>query len=234
LSNDALAVVAHEMKTPLTSVRMFVDTLLERRYRGGADQADEYLRLIAQENERLERLVEGFLTLSRLERNHGRALALAPTRAEEVVKAARDRLRLRLESDGCRFHAQVAPDLPPFPADADALAAVLVNLLDNAFKYSGEDKRISLRVFEQGESIVFEVSDNGQGIARDEQDKIFQRFYQSDRRLARSHEGSGLGLSIVQSIVRAHGGSVSVESEPGRGSTFAVSLPKAERMKDEG
>jgi signal transduction histidine kinase len=224
LSNDALAVVSHEMKTPLASVRMFVETLLERRCADPA-QAEEYLRLIAQENRRLERLVEGFLTLSRLDGSHGRPLSMKPTHAEDVAGEAQERLALRLEAPGCHFRAEIAPDLPPFPADAEALTAVLVNLLDNALKYSGDDKRIDLRAFARHGHVVFTVSDNGPGIARDEQEKIFQRFYQSDRRLDRSHEGCGLGLSIVQSIVRAHGGAVSVESAPGRGSAFTVRLP---------
>ncbi len=235
LSNDALAVVSHEMKTPLASTRLLIETLLERRYRGGEQAADEYLQLIAHENARLERMVESFQTLSRLERpRDGRPrLTLETVRAGEIVELARERLLPRLEAAGCDFRVEVAAGVPPFSADRDALAAVLVNLLDNALKYSGDEKHIVLRAGTRGDKVVFEVVDNGVGIDRDEQGRIFERFYQSDRRLSRAHEGCGLGLSIVRSVVKAHGGTVSVTSAPGAGSTFTVRLPAGER-KDEG
>ena len=227
LSNDALAVVSHEMKTPLASVRMLIETLLERRYRGGEKAADEYLELIARENARLERMVESFQTLSRLERpRNGRPrLALDTVRLEEVITLARDRLRPRLEAEECDFRVEIEPGAPPFQADGDALAAVLVNLLDNALKYSGDEKRIVLRAGVRNGQAVFEVGDNGAGIEPDEQNRIFERFYQSDRRLSRTHEGCGLGLSIVRSVVKAHGGAVAVTSVPGAGSTFTVRIP---------
>ena len=234
LGNDALAVVSHEMKTPLASTRLFIETLLDRRYHGGAEQADDYLRLIAEENARLERLVESFQTVSRLEggRRQRRAMQARrePVRAEEIVAAARARLRARLEAPGCDFRTEVEPGLPPFPAERETLTAALVNLLDNAWKYTGADKRILLRArrLEEGRDrswVLFEVADNGVGIEPDEQARVFERFYQSDARLSRVHEGVGLGLSIVRSVVRAHGGTVSVQSTPGQGSTFTLKLP---------
>ncbi len=236
LSNDALAVVSHEMKTPLASTRLLIETLLQRRYRGGEAAADEYLQLIAHENTRLERMIEGFQMLSRLERpRDGRPrLTLETVRAGEIVELARERLRPRLEAAGCDFRVEVDPAAPSFRADRDALAAVLVNLLDNALKYSGDEKRIVLRARGENGKVIFEVSDNGEGIDPEEQGRIFERFYQSDRRLSRTHEGCGLGLSIVRSVVKAHGGTVSVASTPGVGSTFTVRLPVEERMKDEG
>ena len=238
LSNDALAMVSHEMKTPLSSVRLLIETLLDRRYCGGPEAADEYLRLIAGENARLERLVDSFQTLSRLESSRaGRTrLNLEPVRAGEIAGEARERLAARLEAAGSDFRLEGDLDAPPFPADRAALTAVLVNLLDNALKYSGDEKRIVLRTRDAPDRVTFEVSDNGAGIAPEEQSRIFERFYQSDHRLARRHEGCGLGLNIVRSAVKAHGGSVSVQSVLGKGSTFTVCVPKAEgrRQKAEG
>ena len=232
LGNDALAVVSHEMKTPLASTRLFIETLLDRRYRG-PEQAEEYLRLIAEENARLERLVESFQTAARLgDGRRQRQAWLArrePVRAEEIVRAARARMQARLESPGCECRVEIEENLPPFPADREALTAALVNLLDNAWKYTGADKRLGLRVRRAQERgagwVLFEVSDNGIGIGPGEQRRIFERFYQSDARLSRAHEGVGLGLSIVRSVVRAHGGTVSVQSAPGQGSTFTFKLP---------
>lgn len=225
LSNDALAVVSHEMKTPLASVRMFVETLLDRRYAGGPAQADQYLRLIAQENRRMERLIEGIAMLSRIERGGGRVLAPEIVEVADVAAAARSQLQARLNA--VDFAANLAEGLPPLKGDADALTAVLVNLLDNALKYSGPEPVIRLNVSASGADVLFEVSDRGPGISPREQDKIFERFYQVDQRLARGQEGLGLGLSIVRSIARAHGGEVGVKSAPGEGSTFIVRLPKA-------
>ena len=232
LGNDALAVVSHEMKTPLASTRLFIETLLDRRYHG-TGQADEYLRLIAEENARLERLVESFQLAARLGggRRQRRAWLARrePVRAEEIAAAACTRMRARLESSGCEFRVEIEENLPPFPADRETLTAALVNLLDNAWKYTGADKRVGLRVWRTREGasgrVVFEVSDNGVGIDPGEQRRIFERFYQSDTRLSRVHEGVGLGLSIVRSVVRAHGGTVSVQSVPGQGSTFTLKFP---------
>ena len=235
LSNDALAVVSHEMKTPLASTRLLIETLLQRRYRGGEAAADEYLQLIAHENQRLERMVEGFQTLSRLERpRDGRPrLNLETVHAGEIVELARDRLLPRLEAENCDFRVEIDRDAPPFRADRDALAAVLVNLLDNALKYSGDEKHVVLRAGRENSAAIFEVSDRGVGIDREEQSRIFERFYQSDRRLSRATEGCGLGLSIVRSVVKAHGGTVSVTSKPGVGSTFTVRIPTGPISKPE-
>jgi signal transduction histidine kinase len=115
-------------------------------------------------------------------------------------------------------------------ADADGLGAALVNLLENALKYTADEKRISVRASSDGGSFVrFDVTDNGIGIPAREQRRIFRRFYRVDQRLSRETAGVGLGLSIVELIVRAHGGSVSVHSEPGAGSTFSLHVPCAPR-----
>ena len=122
-----------------------------------------------------------------------------------------------------------APDLPPISADADAMVTALVNLLDNACKYTDGDKRIALRASCDRGQVRFEVSDNGIGLSRAACKKVFQRFYQVDRELSRSRGGCGLGLCIVEFIVQGHGGSVNVRSQPGQGSTFSVVLPRLPR-----
>jgi signal transduction histidine kinase len=222
LKTDLVAAVSHELRTPLASVRLLVETLLEDERPEGKTR--EYLEMIARENLRLSRLIGNFLTFSRLERNL-RKFDIRATEPERVVEAAVASAQDRLQSPDCHFAVEVSPGLPPVRADADALVTVLLNLLDNAYKYSPGEKRIVLRAACEDGHVVFAVKDQGIGIAPREQKRIFRRFYQVDRRLARESGGVGLGLSIVEFIVRAHGGSVQVESQPGKGSTFSVVMP---------
>jgi len=225
LKNDFIATVTHELKTPLASIRMFAETLREGRYEDQS-QARRYLDLLVKENERLSRLIDNFLSFSRMERDR-RAFEMDELRPQEIAREAADVMSERFRAAGCDFEADIEPGLPTVRGDRDALVTVLLNLLDNAFKYTGEDKRIALRARAADGQVCFEVEDNGIGMSRREVRKAFDRFYQADSRLSRRAEGCGLGLSIVRFIVDAHGGTVDVESQPGKGSTFTVRLPAA-------
>lgn len=223
LKNDLIATVSHELKTPLASMRMLVDTLLEGRTRD-QQQVREYLQLIAKENQRLSRLIDNFLTFSRMERNK-RAFHFAMCSIQDIVTDTIDAVRDRFAAPGCRLEVEVAGDLPGVLADRDALVTVLLNLLDNAHKYTADAKCVRVRAWAESGQIVLEVTDNGIGIPRRAQGRIFDRFFQVDQSLSRKAGGCGLGLSIVQFIVAAHGGTVSVSSEVDKGSRFAVRLP---------
>jgi signal transduction histidine kinase len=225
LRNDLVANVTHELKTPLAAMRLLVDTLLNAPVLHEAT-AREYLQLIAQENLRLSRLIDNFLAFSRMERNK-QAFDFSPAAPKDIVDSAAAAVRERFHPPECRFEAEAAPDLPRITADPGAMVTALVNLLDNAYKYSGEHKEIRLRAAAENGHVTFAVQDNGIGVPPREQRRIFRRFYQVDQRLARTGGGCGLGLSIVEFIVHAHHGQVRVESEPGRGSTFIISLPTA-------
>ncbi len=223
LKNDLIATVSHELKTPLASMRVLVDTLLEGRYQD-QQQARDYFGLISKENERLSRLIDNFLTFSRMERNK-KAFDLAELDTGEVVTAAVDSVSDRFDKADCQLDVNIATDLPKISGDRDALITVLLNLLDNAYKYSQDDKRIGVRAYSAEANVCLEVKDNGIGLSRRAIKKIFNRFYQVDQSLARKAGGCGLGLSIVKFIVDAHGGSIDVVSQPERGSTFTVKLP---------
>jgi signal transduction histidine kinase len=223
LRTDLVANVTHELKTPLSSMRLLVDTLLNSQPLH-EQTAREYLQLIAQENLRLSRLIDNFLTFSRMERNKY-AFGFKEVPAMAIVEGAITAVRERFNAPGCQFETQIAPDLPSVVADADALVTAVVNLLDNAYKYSGEEKQITLSASAENGSVFFAVKDNGIGLSPRDTKRIFKRFFQVDQRLSRSGGGCGLGLSIVKFIVTAHHGSVRVESQPGRGSTFIISLP---------
>jgi signal transduction histidine kinase len=204
-------------------MRVLVETLLDSETLD-EQQTREYLQLIARENERLGRLIQNFLTYSRLERRkHIFHFSLLPPR--QIIDAAIASVHGRLDAPGCRLEVQIEDHLPPVLADSDALTTALVNLLDNACKYSEEVRHIVVRVRANNGSVLFSVTDNGVGIPPRQRSKIFRPFYQVDQRLSRGGAGCGLGLSIVQFITAAHHGRVSVESQPGRGSTFTIALP---------
>jgi signal transduction histidine kinase len=227
LRNDLIATVSHELKTPLSSIRALIDTLLEGRDHD-QQQHREYLQLAAKENERLSRLIDNFLAFSRMERGK-RTFDFSEVEVEEVVTAAVDAVREKFQAPGTRLDVDVDAGLPKITGDAGALVTVLVDLLDNAHKYTGDEKQVTLRAYADGGKVCLEVEDNGVGLSRRAAKRVFDRFYQVDQRLARRAGGCGLGLSIVQFIVTAHGGSVGVSSQPGRGSTFTVTLPALER-----
>jgi len=223
LKNDFIATVSHELKTPLASMRVLVDTLLEGRYRD-QQQAEEYLRLTARENERLSRLIDNFLTFSRMERNK-KAFDIEQTSAAEIAEAAVEAVQTKFNNENCKFTVTIDDNLPFIMADKDAMITVLVNLLDNAYKYTCDDKLLELKVFSENGFVCFSVKDNGVGMTRRQMKKVFGRFYQADSTLARRTGGTGLGLSIVKFVVDAHKGRITIESKPDKGSEFTVKLP---------
>ncbi len=181
---------------------------------------------MAKENARLSRLIDNFLTYSRMER-HKQAFTPREIVPADVVAAAVEAVGERFRQPGCRLEVRVQSGLPSIVADADALTAALVNLLDNAYKYTAADKQISLRAHADGRWLSFDVTDNGIGLSRAACRRVFERFFQVDRELSRSRGGCGLGLSIVEFIAKEHGGRATVRSQPGQGSTFTIALPYA-------
>jgi signal transduction histidine kinase len=224
LKTDLVAAVSHELRTPLTSMRVLVDGLLADAV-PDPGKTREYLGMMATENARLSRLIENFLTFSRLERNRHQ-FVFAAVSPVTVVAAAIDAVRERVPV-ACDIQVEIEPGLPPVQADADAIVTALVNLLDNALKYTPPDKRIAVRASRDAGMIMFVVRDNGIGIPLREHRRIFRRFYRVDPRLSGETTGVGLGLSIVDLIVRAHGGTITVRSASGSGSAFSMRLPCA-------
>ncbi len=230
LKNDLVGTVSHELKTPLASMRLLVDTLI------AADTFDEsqvreYLNLIAKENTRLSRLIDSFLTFSRMERGKY-AFDFGFVDPVFVVERTMEAAGERFRQADCVLNAEIERDLPNVFGDADALITVLLNLLDNAYKYATGHREITLHAFARDQNVCLSVEDNGIGLSRASTRKIFHRFYQVDQSLVRLGHGCGLGLSIVEHIVKVHGGHVEVDSKLGHGSRFTVVLPKSARRAE--
>jgi signal transduction histidine kinase len=222
-----VASVSHELKTPLTAIRMFAETLAMGRSRDEHTKS-EYLETIVNESERLARLVDNVLDFSKIEQGK-KIYRLRPVRLEDVADSAARAMQFPLAQQGFHLRFSVERDIPELRADPDAIQLAILNLLTNAMKYSGDAREIDLRVGVRGAArngeAVIEVADHGLGMAADEQKHIFEKFYRAPSHESRLIAGTGLGLTLVAHIVKAHGGRVEVESAPGSGSTFSILLP---------
>ena len=223
--NDLVATVSHELKTPVTSIRLLVETLLNDP-NPRQEKLRDYLDLISNENHRLGHLVQRFLTFSRMERDEN-YFDFVSVPIGEILDEVEQAFRERFPSGGYKLTVDSECRSFSITADREALSSALGNLLENAYKYSDRDKQIVLRCFREGHNTVFEVEDNGVGIPKHERNRIFRKFYQPDRRLNKHKGGVGLGLSIVSLVVRAHKGNIQVESESGKGSCFRIIIPHA-------
>jgi signal transduction histidine kinase len=221
--NTMVATVTHELKTPVSSIKLLVDTLLQDAALP-PDRVREYLNLIARENSRLSQLVENVLSFSRIERTKFR-IERQPLDIGDLVREAVATFSQQAEITERELIVEIAPGIPPYRGDAWALNRVILNLLDNACKFSDPPRQIRVATRVDRESLVISVSDRGIGIRKADFEKIFEQFYQADQRLSRSNEGCGLGLAIVKHIVNLHEGTIEVKSELGAGSTFTIHLP---------
>jgi two-component system phosphate regulon sensor histidine kinase PhoR len=215
--------VTHELKTPISVIKLAVETLEMGRFRTDAER-DKYLRTIQRESDRLAQLVNNILDFSRLESGQ-QALRLTEVDAADVVATAIETFRLRLEDAGFRWELDVPEKLPHIKADPVALQHCLLNLLDNAVKYSRERKEIRVIVRPREQMLSIAVSDRGIGIGPDDQPRIFEKFVRVETGLVHTVKGAGLGLSLVDQIIRAHHGRVEVASTPGEGSIFTLLVP---------
>ncbi|MCK6533637.1 MAG: ATP-binding protein [Polyangiaceae bacterium] len=223
LQSDFVSKVSHELRTPLTSIRLFAETLALRR--GDVEAEDKCIEGLARESMRLQELIDRLLDWGRMESGR-KEFTLERTTVQDVVQKTNAAFAPLLERRRATFHVDV-PDAEVFiEADRAALCDALLNLLTNAIKYGGDPPEIRFSVEVGPKEVRFVVKDNGQGLAKREHSRIFEKFYRVDDRLSREREGSGLGLAIVKHVVRAHRGRVEVESAPGQGSAFSVVISR--------
>jgi signal transduction histidine kinase len=223
LKSDFVANVSHELRTPLALIRLYAETLELGRLTA-KEKYQEYFRIIREESERLTALINNILDFSRIEAGR-KEYEFKETNLPELVRSTLDSYRFQIEQNGFAFEENIDRDIPPVNVDREAIARSLLNLVNNALKYSKDQKFIGVSLYRANGSVKLEVRDHGIGIAPSEQEKIFEKFYRCGDPLVHNIKGSGLGLSLVRHIVRAHGGDVQVESAPERGSKFTIELP---------
>jgi two-component system, OmpR family, phosphate regulon sensor histidine kinase PhoR len=224
---EFVANVSHELRTPLTAIHGYVETLL-----GGAleepDNARRFLEIVHRQTERLGRLINDLTDLSNIELGKV-SLRLAPTPLDEVVDSVLAVIEPRARRGGVTLGTKMSPGLPPVKADHDRLAQILINLVDNAVKYTQGGGAVTVRASETARGTVeVSVEDTGVGIPSSDLPRITERFYRVDKARSRELGGTGLGLAIVKHLVLAHGGELHIESDVGRGTTVRFTLPAAE------
>jgi len=223
LKSDFVSNVSHELRTPLALIRLYAETLEMGRL-SSQEKHQQYYSIIRKESERLSALINNILDFSRIEAGR-KEYDFRETDIAELVRNTLESYRYQIEQHGFAFQESIAGDLPPLRVDREAIARSLLNLVNNALKYSQIEKFLGVKLYRDNGSVKLEVIDHGIGIPPNEQHKIFEKFYRICDPLVHNTKGSGLGLSLVRHIVRAHGGEVSVESAPGKGSKFTIALP---------
>jgi signal transduction histidine kinase len=218
---DLVANVSHELKTPIAAIRGHLENLLD-----GVERPDPAtLEVMLGQAERLGRLIDQLLDLSRLESGE------VPLRMEEVsLPSLVDRLFSELEvapRRAVRLTNDVPRDLPSLSGDPERIHQVLFNLVDNAIRFTPEGGEVSVSARRENGAVEIAVTDTGSGIPAEHLPRLFERFYRADPSRSRGDGGTGIGLAIARSVVEAHGGTITAESQPGRGSTFLFDLPVA-------
>jgi signal transduction histidine kinase len=221
---DLIAAVSHDLRTPLASLRALAEALDD----GVVDDPEgvrRYLRLMTGETERLNMLIDDLFELARLESGALR-LDRSPSPVQDLISEALERMTAQAGRKGLQLAGEVVGDPPPVLIDGQQVTRVLLNLVQNAIRHTPADGSVTLRAQPAEDGVLVEVRDTGEGIGADDLPRVFDRFYRGDP--ARTREaGAGLGLAIARGIVEAHGGRIWVESEPGRGTRFAFTLPAA-------
>ena len=222
LKSEFVSSLSHDLRRPLTSIRMFSE-MLKNNSVPSEEKKREYYNIISGESEQLTNMANNILDFSRIERGRKR-YEFKDEDITAIIRATIERFKSYMAHESCKVSLNMDPDIPPIKIDADSIAQAVTNLLTNAFNYSPFDKEIMVNVVKRPGEVAIEVIDNGMGIPRSEQKKIFRRFYRVESKDT-NVEGSGLGLTLVKYAAEAHHGKIVVESKEGHGSKFLLILP---------
>ncbi len=222
---DFLSIVSHELKTPLSVINGFLSLILDDRYRNDTVNLMEAVQICKRRGEQLSRMIDELIDLSRLDA-HAMILNMERVAPATLLRETAEQLQEDLQRKHIRLSYDLPPHLPLLTCDPAKFQQIFINLLGNAIKFSPEGEEIKLGCEERENDFLFTCRDKGIGIPPQEQEKIFDKFYQVDSSATRRYGGAGLGLSIVREIVRLHGGEIWVKSAPGEGACFFLTFPK--------
>jgi signal transduction histidine kinase len=223
MQSDFVSTISHEFKSPLTSIRQLAEMLQAGRI-PSEERRQKYYDVLVEQSERLTLLTENVLSFARMEEGK-KEFVYQSLDVEKLLEDIVSAFQERVTHEDMKLELQVDGPLPAIEADGPALSQAINNLIDNAVKYSGKAKKVIVRTFLEDSELAISVKDFGEGIKKEELEKVFERFYRAGDELTRTVKGSGLGLTLVKQIVEAHKGTVDVESERGQGSVFTIRLP---------
>lgn len=224
MKSEFIAMAAHELRTPMTAIKGYTSALSTGMAGSVNEMQQRFLEIVESNANRLMTLVNDLLDISKIE-NEGLKLNLEPVSLSDLVAEAAISLQKQIEAKGQSFSVDVPRDLPEATADRNRMIQVVTNLLSNAHKYTPQGGRLAVRGRHLDGRLILELQDSGIGIAPQDQERLFTRFFRADNAVSTQEGGTGLGLAICREIVKQHGGDIQVESELGQGSTFSVILP---------
>jgi len=225
LKSDLISLMSHEMRTPLTSINGFSEMLANDEKI--PPESREFLQIISNESQRMSRMIDTFLSVTQLARGDKKQVVQTPLRLDEVAREAINAMQAVAKKKRIRLIEQPSGTIPPVAADKILITQALIKLLDNAIRYSPERTAVTVATVLEAESVRVIVEDRGYGVPSESLDRIWDKFYRVERDgLEKDEESTGLGLAFVREAVEQHGGTVSVESEVGRGSKFSFALPR--------
>lgn len=226
IKSDFINNMTHELKTPLATISLAIDALTNEKVIHDTEKIRYYSSMIKEENKRMNKQVEKILQAARIEKQDIK-LNLQELNAHDIVRKVADNLSLQIQEKNGALSLNLGAPRHVIKADEVHFSNIIFNLLDNAIKYSREEPRIEIETLNQGTMLYVRVKDNGIGMNKETQARVFEKFYRAHTGNIHDVKGFGLGLSYVKAITEAHGGKVRVESTPGKGSTFTVSIPLA-------
>lgn len=218
---EFVANVSHELRTPITVVKSYTETLMD--YREHDETEGHFLNVINEEADRMTRLIRDLLALSKLDNN--KEMQKLPFSLPNLVNSVCERVAIEASGHNQTITKKIDENAGNIMGDRDRIEQVLVNIVGNAVKYTKDGGKIEVNLFADGKNAFISVKDNGIGIPKEDQGRIFERFYRVDKARSRAMGGTGLGLAIAKEIVDAHGGKISLESEEGVGTTVTIALP---------
>lgn len=223
-TTEVISTVSHQLKSPLSVIKGYVDVLLSEEVGSINSKQEEYLEDALSNIERMKELVQKLLDVSRIEQSRV-DLEPEPANLEEVVEESREEFLDLAKAKNSEITLNIAGEIPQMEFDSLRVKQVVNNFISNALNYTQKRGEINLELKREGDEVVLCCEDNGVGISEEEQDEIFKKFYRGEEASTMASEGSGLGLYISKGIIEASGGRIWVESEKGEGSTFCFALP---------